>query len=319
MPVQPRAGLPAGFTTEPATGAHAPEVFELLAAERIAAFGFCPDSLEDVRANLEPTESQAVEHLVRDPHGSLMQWWVAITDPGEPIFYSWIASHPRLPTASTTSCPRGMGHTVRLDLRNGARWGRPDRGAVRLRGRIRAGASAAARCRVHPPAHLLGDARAGQRGDPHRPAGSRPDHTASEDTRAIYEVFDKGFKDHWGYVEVPYDDWAKVQPTFSGYDPRLWFLAEVDGAPAAAMTLSRRVEADGAMYVQQLATLEGYRRRGIASALLAHAFDIAGREGLTQLSLHVDSESTHNAPSVYLKAGLQVRCAFHAHVRDVQR
>jgi len=55
------------------------------------------------------------------------------------------------------------------------------------------------------------------------------------------------------------------------------------------------------------------------SALLAQAFDQAARQGLGQLSLHVDSENTHDAPSVYGKAGLEVRCAFHAHVLDLPR
>ena len=45
------AGLPAGFTIEPATGAHVAEVFALLEAEQTAAFGFCPDTPEDVRSD----------------------------------------------------------------------------------------------------------------------------------------------------------------------------------------------------------------------------------------------------------------------------
>jgi hypothetical protein len=53
------AGLPAGFTLEPATGAHAAEVFELVAAEETAAFGFCTDTEEDVRAELEPPAGAA--------------------------------------------------------------------------------------------------------------------------------------------------------------------------------------------------------------------------------------------------------------------
>lgn len=47
------AGLPAGFTLELATGAHAAEVHEVVAAQQIAAFGFSTESLEDVRADLE--------------------------------------------------------------------------------------------------------------------------------------------------------------------------------------------------------------------------------------------------------------------------
>ena len=61
------------------------------------------------------------------------------------------------------------------------------------------------------------------------------------------------------------------------------------------------------------------RGRGIASALLAHAFEVAAREGLDKVSLHVDSENTHDAPSVYRRAGLDVRCAYNAHVLDLPR
>jgi ribosomal protein S18 acetylase RimI-like enzyme len=79
------------------------------------------------------------------------------------------------------------------------------------------------------------------------------------------------------------------------------------------------VEADGALYVAELATVEQYRRRGIASALLAHAFDVAAQKGFTAVSLHVDSENMYGAPSVYRRAGLEERCAFHAYGRDIPR
>ena len=276
MPVQPRAGLPAGFTTEPATGAHAPEVFEMLAAERIAAFGFCPDSLEDVRADLEPTESQAVEHLVRDPHGSLVQWWVAHHRPRR----THLLLLDREPSAAagrrrTTSCPQQGWATLFDWILETAPAGA---GPIEVRSGCEAGSEPGHR-RLHAAGfthqrtfwEMLGPVN-----EETRTAAPVPGLTitASEDTRAIYEVFDKGFKDHWGYVEVPYDDWAKVQPTFSGYDPRLWFLAEVDGAPAAAMTLSRRVEADGAMYVQAARNARGLpaarHRLGTARARFRH-------------------------------------------------
>jgi len=314
------AGLPAGFTLEPATGAHAPEVFDMVAAERIDAFGFCPDTLEDVRADLEPTASEAMQFVVRDDAGSVAQWWVALTDPGDPVFHAWINSHPRLP-ADVHDELSTAGWSVLLDW---VRAQAPDgTGTIEVRSGCEAGSDAGLRrLREAGFTHrrtfweMLGPVT-----DESRGAAPVPDLTiaATDDTRAVHAVFEKGFEDHWGYVPLTYDDWMPVQTTLAGYDPALWFLAEIDRTPAAAMTLSRRVEADGAMYVQELATLEEYRRRGIGSALLAQAFDQAARQGLGQLSLHVDSENTHDAPSVYGKAGLEVRCAFHAHVLDLPR
>jgi hypothetical protein len=95
----PGAGLPEAFTTEPATGSHAAEVFELLAAELTAAFGLCPDTEEDVRANLEPAEGgRSMQLLVRERDGgSVAQWWAALRDPGDPVFHAWTRTHPRLP------------------------------------------------------------------------------------------------------------------------------------------------------------------------------------------------------------------------------
>ena len=314
------AGLPAGFTLEPATGAHASEVFEVLAAEQVEAFGFCSDSLEDVRADLEPTASEALEFVVRDADGSVAQWWVAVTDPGDPVFHSWICSHPRLPADVHDELAAAgwaaLFQWVRAHAPDGT-------GTIEVRSGCEDGSDAGHR--------RLRDAGFTHRRTFWEMLGSVTEETctappvpgltiaATDDTREVHAVMNQGFEDHWGYVPLTYDDWMPVRSTLSGYDPALWFLAEVDGAPAAAMTLSRRVETDGVMYVQELATLPEYRRRGVASALLAHAFDRAMREGLGQLSLHVDSENTHDAPSVYRKAGLEVRCAFHAHVLDLPR
>ena len=320
MPGLVSAGLPAGFTIETATVEHAPEVFAMVAAERTAAFGFCPDTLEDVRAELEPTESTAAEFLVRDVDGSAVQWWVAIIDPGEPVFYAWINGDPRLPDALHDELAAAGWSTLFDWIRATATEGT---GPIEVRSLTEAGSE-----RGHRRLHAVGFTHRrtfwemiGPVTDKARTSTPVPGLTitATEDTRAIHDVFDAGFQDHWGYVQVPYEDWMKVQPTWSGYDPRLWFLAKLGDIPAAAMTMSRRLEADGAMYVQELATREEFRRRGIASALLARAFDVAALEGLAQLSLHVDSENTHDAPSVYRKAGLNVRCAFHAYVRALER
>lgn len=143
--------------------------------------------------------------------------------------------------------------------------------------------------------------------------------TAAADSRTLHAVLNEAFEGHWGFTPQTYDDWAAAQPAFPGHDPALWYLAEVDGVPAAGMILSRRAQADDALYVQDLATLEEFRRRGIASALLATAFERADLEGLGRVSLMVDSENTHAAPSVYRKAGLEVRCAYLCHVRDLER
>ena len=160
------AGLPAGFTVEPATGAHVAEVFELVAAEQTAAFGFCPDTEEDMRSILElPAAAASSEHVVRDADGAVVQLWVALRDPGDPITHTWIATHPRLPDAVSDELARA-GWALMLD------WVRahPPEGVdgeLQVHSGCPAGSAANPRHlaagRVHPAAHLLGDARPGHR------------------------------------------------------------------------------------------------------------------------------------------------------------
>ena len=130
-------------------------------------------------------------------------------------------------------------------------------------------------------------------------------------------MLNEAFVGHYGFTPTSLEDWSAVEQAFAGFDPDLRYLATIDGEPAAAMLLSRRAESEGAMYVGELATLERFRRRGVAAALLAHGFEIAAREGLGQLALHVDSENAHAAPSVYRRAGLEVRTAFWAYARTL--
>ena len=140
---------------------------------------------------------------------------------------------------------------------------------------------------------------------------------ASDDAATVHQILDEGFADHWGYEQLGFDDWWAIEKSYAGHDPGLWRVAVLDGVPVAAMILSRRVTDRGALYVQELATLAPYRRRGIASSLLRHAFDVAAEEGLGKVELHVDSSNTYEAPSVYRHAGMEVDSAYEAYTRTV--
>jgi ribosomal protein S18 acetylase RimI-like enzyme len=316
------AGLPAGFTLEPATGEHAAEVFVLVAAEQTAAFGFCPDTAEDVRSMLEqPATTTSMELLVRDADGTLAQWWVVFRDQGNPITHTWISTNPGLLEAVSDELAR-TGWAMLLD------WIRehPPEG---VDGEFRVHSGCPAGSEPHQR-HLLDAGFTYQRTfwemlgpvtDDSRTAPEVPGLVieASQDVTAIHRVLNAAFVGHYGFSAATLENWLAVEKTMAGFDPDLRYLATIDGEPAAAMLLSRRVETEGAMYVGELATLEQYRRRGIASSLLAYAFELAAGEGLGQLALHVDSENTHAAPSVYRRAGLEVRTAFWAYARMLSR
>lgn len=321
MPDPPAADLPPGFTVEPATAVHDAEVFDVYAAERVAAFGFCPDTIDESRAWLAPEVlDRGSAHLVRDADGAAVQFWQVLREPGDPVVHAWVRTHPRLedPVADELA---GAAWT---QLFGWVRQHPPEgEGEIEVRSGCPAGGVAAHR-------HL---ATAGFRhertfwemiGPVTGPGATPPDlpgltvHVA-DDHRVLHRVLDDGFAGHYGHVSQSFEDWYARERTEAGFDPDLWFLAALDGSVAAGMVLSRRNESAGALYVQELATLPAYRRRGIASALLARAFGVAAERGLHQVSLHVDSANDHDAPAVYRRAGLEVRCAFHAHGRSLPR
>jgi ribosomal protein S18 acetylase RimI-like enzyme len=246
---------------------------------------------------------------------------VTIRDPGDPVTHVWVSTHPLLPDAVSDELAR-TGYTVMLD------WTRahPPAGVdvdLRVHSGCPAGSAANPRhleqagfTRQRTFWEMVGPVTAEARTAPAVPGLAIE---ASRDVATLHAVLDAAFVDHYGYSPSSLEDWLAVEETLAGFDPDLRYLATVDGEPAAAMLLSRRAEAEGALYVNDLATLEQFRRRGIASALLAHAFEVTAREGLAQLALHVDSENTHAAPSVYRRAGLEVRTAFWAYARTLAR
>jgi ribosomal protein S18 acetylase RimI-like enzyme len=306
------------YTSEPATGAHVNEVFEIVAAECTDAYGFCPITAEDVRSELEyPASGLSPQLLIRDREdGAAVQWWVVIQEPGDPVFGAKIRSHPRLPDAIGDELAR-VGWATMLDwIRVAAP---PGQDEVRIRSGCIAGSDAGRR-------GLEGAGFAHERTfwemtgrveDTRRTPRPIDGLTISPtgDLRTVHRILDEAFLGEWDYETKSFDDWLVAEESQPGFDLELWRLAEMDGTPAAVLTMSRRTATQGALYVSELATLAPYRGRGIGSALLAHAFDVATGQGYERVGLHVDSENPNDAPSLYRQAGLEVRSAGHIFTR----
>lgn len=129
---------------------------------------------------------------------------------------------------------------------------------------------------------------------------------------AIFRVDDEAFKDHFGYVEEPFEDGLSH---FSHWflndaehqDPTLWFKA-MDGEKIVAIALCRRRswENENHGHVSTLAVLRPYRQRGIGLALLHQAFGEFYRRGKTGVTLGVDGENLTGALRLYKRAGMHV-------------
>lgn len=93
----------------------------------------------------------------------------------------------------------------------------------------------------------------------------------------------------------------------ASFDPTLWFLA-VDGEALAGFALCKSNVAGDTKhgYVGALGVSVTYRQRGIASALLRHAFAEFGRRGHQAVELDVDTENATGALGVYERVGMRV-------------
>jgi mycothiol synthase len=123
-------------------------------------------------------------------------------------------------------------------------------------------------------------------------------------------VHNEAFADHWGSEPLPVDVFER---DFVG-DPRfradLSFLV-LDGAELVGYTLNYVAEDDWAVtgirdgWIGQLGVRRGWRRRGVATALLVRSMLAFRDAGLEMASLDVDSENPTGAVGVYERVGFR--------------
>jgi mycothiol synthase len=127
------------------------------------------------------------------------------------------------------------------------------------------------------------------------------------DERLVFDVQNQGFADAWEYTPDPYEEWLHFMTTVEDFDPTLWFLAD-EGDEVAGICLCRPHEpGDPDLgWVREVCVRPPWRRRGIALALLRHAFRELRSRGRRRAGLGVDAESTTGALELYERAGMYV-------------
>ena len=313
--------LAARFTVGPVLPEDAEAIFALVAACDTAVLGFVDCSLEDVAEDIGPTSAgePRQQGLARDATGRVVAWWWTGPRPDSARLPVDLYVHPEVDDADG-------------DALAGAAWAElTDWGRQRYAGWSGEAPALDTGSILGDTVHERRLAAAGfeqvrtfwrMSGDvPEQPGPApevpglviRPVRCEDEaDTREVHRVKTDSFADHWGTEPEDYGAFMARWRSSAGFDPALWFLAELDGRPVAVMLTSHRMANESALYVQTLGTLAEARRRGVASALLHHAYEVARREGYARVRLGVDSDNPTGAPGVYRRAGMQTIFAMHA-------
>ena len=131
------------------------------------------------------------------------------------------------------------------------------------------------------------------------------------ETEAVYQAFTDSFKDHFGYVEQPFEHgFAEFKHNLidmPGYDPNYWFVA-VDGKEIAGICLCRPTSPEDPEcgWVSELGVRRGWRKQGLGFLLLKRAFSEFYSAGRKSAGLGVDASSLTGALRLYERAGMQV-------------
>jgi len=119
------------------------------------------------------------------------------------------------------------------------------------------------------------------------------------------------FSDHWGHVDTPYEEelehWRHWITEEKDFDPSIWYLATAgDEVVGTCLCWPKRHEDPEMGWIDVLGVVRDWRRRGLALALLRHAFRAFHGRGKRKVGLGVDATSLTGANRLYEKAGMKI-------------
>jgi GNAT superfamily N-acetyltransferase len=128
--------------------------------------------------------------------------------------------------------------------------------------------------------------------------------------RRAFDVCTEVFADHFGEATATEADWTVFQRS-PETQPALWCVA-LDRATGEVaghiLNYLAPPEPDGSIigWTESIAVREPYRRRGLASAMLAESLRIVRDAGATRAALGVDQQNPHRALTLYERLGFRV-------------
>lgn len=145
----------------------------------------------------------------------------------------------------------------------------------------------------------------------------RPDE---RDLRAVHDVLEAAFTDHFNYHEETFDEFVERQRQEPGHAWDHWWLAELAGGePAGALVGEVSSGGDGpdGSYVAYLGVTQASRGRGVARSLLHAVIADAAARGRDRVGLEVDADSPTGANALYEAIGFRTAYVTESWHRDV--
>jgi mycothiol synthase len=143
-----------------------------------------------------------------------------------------------------------------------------------------------------------------------------------QDEAAVIEVQQAVFRDHWGYVAPTVEEGLKMLRhwmTDPDFDPALWLLVMAGERLVGISLNATYLDEDPDMgWVSTLGVLREYRKRGIARALLLHAFGQFQQRGRKRVGLGVDTQNLTGALRLYEGVGMHVYRTTHIFEKELR-
>ena len=139
------------------------------------------------------------------------------------------------------------------------------------------------------------------------PAGLAVRPVDEADHRRIWEADQEAFQDHWNHAEpteADFDRWFSTPELDTGLWQVAWDGDQVAGSVMTSVYPSEN-EALGVArgWLDRISVRRPYRRRGLASALVARSLHMLRERGLAEGALGVDAENPTGALRVYEALG----------------
>jgi mycothiol synthase len=139
--------------------------------------------------------------------------------------------------------------------------------------------------------------------------------TTEDEQRLAHAILEDAIAQDWNHQRKEFADFLAAQQARPGYDPRLWFVAELDDEPAGVL-IAR--DPDGRPWVAWLGVAETARGNGLAKNLLLTAFDVFRARGRRTVGVDTDTHNATDAVKVYEKAGMVSQGTADAWSRDLK-